>query len=61
MLVAYLEAAEAGRAPDRQEWLARHPEFASELAEFFAGREQLDRLAAPLRPLPQPAPEGTGK
>jgi hypothetical protein len=26
-----------------------HPEFVAELAEFFAGREQLERLAAPLR------------
>ena len=28
----------------------RHPEFASELAEFFANREHLERLAAPLVP-----------
>lgn len=36
ILVAYLEAAEKGRQPDAQEWLARHPEFASELADFLA-------------------------
>src|SRR5437899_2619825 len=47
VLVAYLEAVEAGPAPDQQEWLARYPEFAAELAEFFAGREHLGRLAAP--------------
>jgi serine/threonine-protein kinase len=29
--------------------IARHPEFAAELVEFFAGREQFDRLTAPLR------------
>jgi hypothetical protein len=51
VLVAYLEAAEAGRAPGRDELLARHPEFAAELAEFFANREKLDQFAEPLRPV----------
>src|SRR5438270_264378 len=46
---------EAGRAPARQEVLARYPEFAVELAEFFAGRERLERVAAPLRQVVQAA------
>jgi serine/threonine-protein kinase len=45
----WLEAVEQGRAPDRKEWLARHPEFAAELAEFLAAEEHLQALAAPLR------------
>src|SRR5262245_58137159 len=56
VLLAYVEALEAGRAPDRRAWLARHPEFAAELEEFFAGRDRLEHLAAPLRAL-QPEPE----
>jgi serine/threonine protein kinase/tetratricopeptide (TPR) repeat protein len=44
-----LRGIEEGRPPDRTELLARHPEFAAELAEFFEGRDQVDRLAAPLR------------
>ena len=49
VLVAYLEAAEADRAPEAEELLARYPEFVDELAEFLASRDQIDQLAAPLR------------
>ena len=49
VLLAYVEAAENGPAPNREEFLARHPEFAAELAEFFANQDQFDGLAAPLR------------
>jgi WD40 repeat protein len=48
ILVAYIEAAEAGHAPGRDELLARHPEFAAELAEFLDGRERIERAAVPL-------------
>ncbi|MBN9523261.1 serine/threonine protein kinase [bacterium] len=49
VLLEYEEAVERGEAPDRGRLLADHPEFARELAEFFATRDQVDRLAAPLR------------
>ena len=45
-IAEYLQAAESGRAPDRRRWLARHPQFAQELAEFFALQDEL----GPLRP-----------
>src|SRR5271157_3915582 len=46
-LAACVEALEAGRGGDRAALLARYPEFAAELAEFFADRDRIDRLAAP--------------
>src|SRR5215468_1369481 len=49
VIVAYVEAAEAGQAPDRREWLARYPELAAELKAFFADEDQFDSLMAPLR------------
>jgi hypothetical protein len=49
VLLEYVEAAENGAAPDREEFIARHPEFAAELMDFFASQDQFDGLAAPLR------------
>jgi len=49
VVTAYLKEARAGRAPDPAAWQARYPELAADLAEFFADRAALERLAAPLR------------
>ena len=49
VLLDYVEAAQAGRAPDRRRLLAEHPDFRLELEEFFAGHDAVERLAAPLR------------
>src|SRR4051812_17340940 len=57
VVTAYLKAAESGETPDRQEWLARHPDLATELAAFFAAQDQVEQMAAPLR---GPAPVWPG-
>jgi len=48
ILTGYLKAVEAGQAPGREELLARHPDLAAELGEFFRDQEQLDRFAGSL-------------
>ena len=37
--------------PDATEWLARHPEYATELKEFLATHNRIENLAAPVRQL----------
>ncbi|HEX4588490.1 MAG TPA: serine/threonine-protein kinase, partial [Gemmataceae bacterium] len=49
VVTAYLKAVEDGHAPDRTDWLARHPALAGGLVEFFADLDDVDRLARPLR------------
>ena len=49
VLAQYIAGEEAGSAPDRQKVLGQHPELAADLHEFFANRDQMQRLAAPLR------------
>src|SRR5262249_34343426 len=51
-IAAYLEAAEAGRAPGREEFLARHPDLADELGAFLADRDRFARAAGQLGPGP---------
>jgi eukaryotic-like serine/threonine-protein kinase len=48
-LLAYVEERRAGRLPSRSELLAAHPEDRRELEEFFAGHDEVERLAAALR------------
>ena len=49
IILAYLNDADAGRLPERSDWLAQYPEFASELEEFLANQDKLEQMAAPLR------------
>jgi WD40 repeat protein len=49
VIAAYLEAAAAGQAPDREELLSRHPELAGELRAFLADYDRMQELAEPLR------------
>jgi serine/threonine protein kinase/outer membrane protein assembly factor BamB len=50
ILVAYLEAVESGLAPNEDEWVEQHPEFASELRELFDAQSAVRKLAGPLHP-----------
>jgi WD40 repeat protein len=50
VLGEYLTAEAEGRAPPREELLARHPDLAADLAAFFADHERMRQLAQPLRP-----------
>jgi hypothetical protein len=59
IIAAYLEAVDAGRTPDRQELLARHPDLAPDLEVFFADHDRVDQLAQPLRLPAPPASRGT--
>lgn len=49
VLLACLQEAEAGRALVPADWLARYPQFRDELKEFFGCRDEVERVAAPLR------------
>ena len=49
VLAAYLEAVDAGWAPDRTAFLARYPVLRSELEAFFAAQDQVQTLSASIR------------
>ena len=49
VLLAYVEALEEGREPDRGRLLAAHPDLRPDLEAFLAGHDEMARLTAPLR------------
>jgi WD40 repeat protein/serine/threonine protein kinase len=55
ILAAYLKADASAQPAQRQALLAKHPEFAAELAEFFADFDRFEGLAGPLRAIRQAA------
>jgi hypothetical protein len=59
-IAEYLEAAEVGRAPAPEEWLARHPDLADDLRAFLADRAGFVRAAGELAP-PALPPQGPGE
>src|SRR4051812_6842164 len=49
VIAEYIQACDLGHAPDRAEILARHPELASELRQFFSQRDWMRQSAHPFR------------
>ena len=66
VVAAFIRAEETDGPQNREEWLARYPEFANDLAEFFAERDEFKRLAtpadseAPAAEKPAPGVEASG-
>jgi tetratricopeptide (TPR) repeat protein len=58
VLAAWIEAAEAGRAPDSAVWLAQHPDLTPELTEFLATQKAFGVPAGPREVVTQPAGGG---
>src|SRR5215470_2983204 len=52
VIAAYLEAAEAGQPPDRDAWIAQHPDLADDLRAFFANHDRMAQAGGPLRDVP---------
>jgi serine/threonine-protein kinase len=50
VIAEYLEAAQAGRAPDRREFLERHRDLTDGLLSFFADEDSVKRRAGLPRP-----------
>jgi len=44
VLAEYLQEEESGEEPDREQWLARHPDLSDELRSFFDSRAQVPKL-----------------
>jgi hypothetical protein len=63
LLADYLQQVEAGKVPDREAFLAAHPEQADRLRAFLVNYDRLDRQAAELRLScdPDRTPGGEGR
>jgi WD40 repeat protein len=59
IVLAYLKAVDAGETPDHQAILARHPDFATELAAFFDDQENINRFSMPVFGLTKEPSGGT--
>ncbi len=51
VIAEFLEQSATAPEADRRLWLARYPEFFDELSDFFADRDAIEEITAPLRDL----------
>jgi serine/threonine protein kinase len=51
VIAEFLEQSATKPEADRRQWLARYPEFFDELSDFFADRDAVEDITAPLRDL----------
>ena len=51
VIAEFLEQSATAPEADRRRWLARYPEFFDELSDFFADRDAVEEITAPLRDL----------
>src|SRR5262249_39123589 len=59
VLEDYMQRLDRGEAVDREQLLARHPELTDELRSYFAGSDEVERLARPAQrepPVSSPFP-----
>ncbi len=49
ILAELMRAADTGQSVEPDEWLARYPDFVTELKEYFEKQERVERLVRPLR------------
>jgi membrane protein YdbS with pleckstrin-like domain len=60
IIAHYLKAVESGEAPDREELIERHPDFADDLKSFFADHDKMKELTEPMEPVAQAEEETPG-
>ncbi len=51
VIAEFLEQSATAPEADRRRWLARYPEFFDELSDYFADRDAVEKITAPLRDL----------
>ncbi len=49
LILQYMDAIEAGKRVDRKQFIAANSEFRTELEQYFASRDQVERVATPMR------------
>ena len=55
VIAEFLEQSATAPEADRRRWLAHYPEFFDELSDFFADRDAVEEITAPLRDLARAA------
>ena len=58
IIAEYLEAAQSGDPPDRQELFDQHPDLADELRALFADHDKMNELAEPVPPVEEESASG---